>query len=384
MRLNAPARGHRRLRNLLVRTRSRRQLPDRRLLAFGYRFPSDFHIAEQRHYRLPLAMADLRTSFVLVDAAEPNTTFLRYEAFHSGRLIVVRRHAGRQFRRLFRRVPRLAERLDWLLMRRALERLSVSECSLLVAGPDPDFSPPPWLNALHLDLQDPPFSSAADRWERIAALAKRCHLITATSSALVDSLGSLGFKAHLLPNAGPGAVSTPCRENSGQVALYVGTIDDRFDVPTCSEVAALLPNITFVLAGRVNQSVADRVAPLAAQDNVQVLSTITEDHKLSLLLEADVAFIPFRVDEIGDAINPTKVYEFAAYGLPIVATATRACRELSPFVQVGTNAHELAQLIERAARCSLPVRSQTEFASANTWVDRARRLDQLLRDQCDG
>jgi hypothetical protein len=105
---------------------------------------------------------------------------------------------------------------------------------------------------------------------------------------------------------------------------------------------------------------------------------VSEREKEELLATASVGIVPFRAGPMSDGVNPTKVYEYCGYGLPVVAEASRACRELSPPVRVAETPAEFATGIDAALRSGRRSTSSIAFARANTWNHRAQRVDELL------
>lgn len=149
------------------------------------------------------------------------------------------------------------------------------------------------------------------------------------------------------------------------------------------EVTERLPHREFVIVGRVNPDQASRISSLMKRPNVEVLGVVDEETKRSCLLDAGVAPVPFKRDEIGDCINPTKVYEYASYGIPIVASATAEARQL-PMVTVAEDPASFAEAIESALTTPVPSSHDLlTFAEQNTWATRASALDRVLRDRCD-
>jgi glycosyltransferase involved in cell wall biosynthesis len=103
------------------------------------------------------------------------------------------------------------------------------------------------------------------------------------------------------------------------IVVYVGAIDYWFDFDLINYLAAQLKDISFVLIG------PDSIARQRLEDrtNIHLLGRKPYNRLPSFLSNADVGIIPFNVEkhpELVNRINPLKLYEYLACGLPVVST----------------------------------------------------------------
>lgn len=106
----------------------------------------------------------------------------------------------------------------------------------------------------------------------------------------------------------------------GPIAVYVGAFGPWFDFELLGLMAARLSFVSFVLIGPENT----RIRELATRHpNVHPLGIKPAAEVPAYLRHADAGIIPFNArehPELVNSINPLKLYEYAASGLPIVST----------------------------------------------------------------
>ncbi len=157
-------------------------------------------------------------------------------------------------------------------------------------------------------------------------------------------------------------------------ALYVGAIDDWFDVPLLAHVARALPHVSFILIGPPRIP----LEPLRALANVHVLGRRPYAEVSGYMQHADVGLIPFRITEMIRSVHPIKLYEYFACGLPVVAIAWDELEAIrSPACLCRTPDEFAAQV--QAALAHPPAREElVAFARQADWGQRFQRIMQAL------
>ncbi|MCB1996255.1 MAG: glycosyltransferase [Burkholderiaceae bacterium] len=103
------------------------------------------------------------------------------------------------------------------------------------------------------------------------------------------------------------------------VAIYVGADDHRFDAALLAHVANAVPQLRWVVVGQVGE----RSAGTLRSAGVDLLGPQPHAALPAYLQHARLGLVPFRLDSAGASlrdVNPLKVLEYAASGLPVVAT----------------------------------------------------------------
>ena len=352
-------------------------------------FPMAYLEGETRQYQLAQHLAEHRPVTFVEDHDGPGHPMSPSPRFVGrddvGRVSVLTKHDSALHRRIRRVAPAAAAVLHARALRGAMRSRGVDTFWTYTFGPFDDWSRSGPSVRTAVEINDPPFEGDADEWwRRTGVVCRRADLVTSTAAELVDELAAQGVPAELVPNAVSASLIThdprpdPSRPAT---ALYVGTVDWRFDVDLVDDVAGRLPSVDFVLAGRINGNRRDEVDKLRRRPNVTLLGAVSETDKADLLRTATLGLVPFRAGALSDGVNPTKVYEYSAYGLPVVSVASRACRELSPPVLVASGADEFVGAVQVAIDDPPDRRSLLDFATANTWGHRAERLHELLAER---
>ena len=166
----------------------------------------------------------------------------------------------------------------------------------------------------------PPEVEQVER-ELIAA----CDLVTATSEELAAVPRSLGATVEILPNAvSPGDFAglappplPPGGDADGLSGVrvgFAGALDGRIDAEALAAAAEALPGWEFRYAGRVEDS---RIRALGRLPNVTLLGEIPYPLVPAFLAGLDVGLVPYRDLPRTRAIDPVKLYEMLAVGLPV-------------------------------------------------------------------
>ena len=232
----------------------------------------------------------------------------------------------------------------------------------------------------------PPAVGAAEE-ELIAAAG----LVTATSEALAALPRRLGAPTALLPNAADPAAIAPAPHRAapsgGPAAGFAGALDGRIDGDAIAAAARALPGWRFRLAGRVEDSA---LAALAALPNVELLGEIPHRRVAAFLAGLDAGLVPYRDTPLTRAIDPVKLYEMLAAGLPVAlrrlpsegagGRGSGAAALAPPLVYPYDEPGALAATLVRARGEDSPAlhERRREAARAESWERRAADLLALL------
>jgi len=109
------------------------------------------------------------------------------------------------------------------------------------------------------------------------------------------------------------------QELSGPIAVYVGSLDKWFNYEWVLSAAKKLPKVSFVIIGPSEFN----GIKFKEQKNIYYLGAIKNKQVVPFLQWADVGLIPFNTNEFEDlikTINPIKLYEYEAAGLPVISS----------------------------------------------------------------
>src|SRR5258708_6273199 len=161
---------------------------------------------------------------------------------------------------------------------------------------------------------------------------------------------------------------------------YYGAIADWVDLNLVAEVAAMRPQYSFVLIGEVHQC---DVSALKRLPNVHLLGEKHYSLIASYLRDFDVCLLPFARNQLTQAVDPVKVYEYLSQGKPVVATPLPEVRDHhGSLVYLGDNAADfVAQIDAVVTETDTQLRAaRTAHAEANTWNHRVELLSSAVAE----
>jgi len=213
-----------------------------------------------------------------------------------------------------------------------------------------------------------------------ARLIREADLVCATAGLLAERPREVSPQVLLLPNGvdlaafpAPAAVRRP----GSPIAIgYVGALSPWFDVEAVEAAARAFPDWRFRLAGQVEDP---EVAALAGRPNLETVGEIPFADVSSFLAGLDVALVPFRDLPLTRAVDPVKLYEALAMGLPVVARRLPETeRWAEPLVYLYDDPAGFVRQLRRAVEERSPelARERRRVAEGESWD---RRADALLR-----
>jgi glycosyltransferase involved in cell wall biosynthesis len=209
-------------------------------------------------------------------------------------------------------------------------------------------------------------------------LTRAVDLVTYTTPALGGLAQSLGARRTLLlPNgvdfvrfAKPASAPVEYAGETRPIVLYVGAMAGWLHTGWLRAAARALPDHLFVLIGP-----GERERSLEGIDNVRLLGPRPHDSLPGYMQHASVGVIPFDTaaqPELVHGINPLKLYEYMAAGLPVVASRWRALETLGSPAVLADDEEGFARAISQAP--SAPFETACRFAQAFDWGPRADAL----------
>jgi teichuronic acid biosynthesis glycosyltransferase TuaH len=157
------------------------------------------------------------------------------------------------------------------------------------------------------------------------------------------------------------AVARPADVPTAPVVGYVGKLARRVDVELISEVAATMPDVTFVFIG---PALDHSVHRLRAIKNVCLLGDRSPDEIPAYLRTFDVAWIPHRVGTGETGGDPIKLYEYWAAGRQVVTTPIDGWEAWTDRAFVVRSAGDARAAIRGLLDLTVPEK--------RVWVDRSR------------
>jgi GT2 family glycosyltransferase/glycosyltransferase involved in cell wall biosynthesis len=156
---------------------------------------------------------------------------------------------------------------------------------------------------------------------------------------------------------------------------YYGALASWVDVPLLEKIVAAHPDATIALAG--GHFDVD-LSPLSRKPNVRLLGQRPYAEMPQLLWNFDVCVIPFLVNDITEATNPVKFYEYLYGGKPVVAPALTELLPYAPLAYLARGHEDFLAKLDAALRerADDPRReARRRVAEENDWAHRYEAID---------
>ena len=169
-------------------------------------------------------------------------------------------------------------------------------------------------------------------------------------------------------------------EIDSPIVGYVGGLHRWVDQELLVEAARVLPDVEFVFVGPEQCD----MSKLKAQPNIHLLGSRNYDELPRYIKCFDVGLIPYVLSEYALNVYPTKLNEYLAMGLPVVATNLPEVRkfneDFNDVVRIGDGPASFASQIQESLANNTPaqVQRRIEVASQNSWQARLEQMSILI------
>jgi len=181
-------------------------------------------------------------------------------------------------------------------------------------------------------------------------LISKADILIATSHKLFDYLKSFHRPLYLLPHgvdleffSSLPAEEHPKLRNIPRPRVgYYGLFDERSDVDLLKKVARSLPNVSFVITGPTEID----ITPLEKIRNFYFTGSVPYNELPAILAGWNICMMPYKVNELTNAIQPLKLKEYLATGKPVISTPIAEANKLARFIAIGKTPQEWTMAIE--------------------------------------
>lgn len=128
---------------------------------------------------------------------------------------------------------------------------------------------------------------------------------------------------------------------SKPIVLYVGSLDQRFDLELLIKAAQHGPDLHYMIIGpHSKENIPDDIK------NISALGSRPYEQIPAYLQHADVGILPLKLTDANHARSPMKIYEYGICGLPVVSTPLRELRNRNEdFITFAKNAQHFCKQI---------------------------------------
>jgi glycosyltransferase involved in cell wall biosynthesis len=214
-----------------------------------------------------------------------------------------------------------------------------------------------------------------------ATICKRADLVFATARRLVEKTQRFTANVCYLPNGADFHLfhipTPPLPTDLANIPepriIFVGVIGDWFDFESILHAAEALPQYNFVIIGpgEGKERVQAGLASLRCMSNIHVMGSRPFAQVPAYLAHSHIGLIPFIKNKLTDAINPIKLFEYAAAGLPVVCRNLEEVQNLASPALLYNSHQEFIEHIETAIKSREALRPIcVEFGRTNSWRSR--------------
>jgi len=227
--------------------------------------------------------------------------------------------------------------------------------------------------------------SAVTLSERL--LLDRADVVIASSQALFEAKRGLHANVHLVRHGvdvehfskalQPRMAKPPEVDVlPGPVIGFFGLLHHWIDVKLLEQLARRMHDVQFVFIGQVFGE-ANRLRPLP---NVHLLGRKPYADLPAYCAAFDVAILPFKQNDFTRFINPIKLREYLAAGLPVVSTPIPEAKLFAPEVTLASDVDSfVAACRDAIARSTLADRRRRSLTVADeTWESVVQRLGEIV------
>jgi len=211
-------------------------------------------------------------------------------------------------------------------------------------------------------------------------LKEKVDIIVYSAKTLEDYIAKYKNKAHYVPNG----VDINHFANSSKnmpddlknipkpIAIYIGAIDDWFGLDFLYEVAMQCKDISFVLIG----DPVIEISKLNKLPNFYLLGRKNYNQIPQYLNNSEVGIITFDVSHpVVDTVNPIKLYEYMACGLPVVSTSWKELELINSPALLAKSPEEFSKSLHEALESGKD-QKYLDFAKGNSWD---KRFEEIIR-----
>ncbi len=214
-------------------------------------------------------------------------------------------------------------------------------------------------------------------------------IVLNTSDRLYEAARSINPHSYLVPNgcdyeyfsqAATGSLPVPAdiAQIPGPIIGYIGVVATWVDLQLIDRLAVEYPNCSIVIVGPLYN-----VSNVPQRSNIHWLGFKAYEELAAYAQKFDVGIIPFIQSDMTESVNPIKMWEYMAAGIPVVTTAIPEASKYQDLVFASNNHDEFVFNIDRALRSETPELRYRRMALAgeNTWGHRARTIINLIEQR---
>lgn len=158
---------------------------------------------------------------------------------------------------------------------------------------------------------------------------------------------------------------------------YYGLLASWVDYELIRRCAAEYPRVSFVIMGKVTTD----ISPLHRQPNITCLDHVPYDVLPRYAEWFDLGLIPRRINRLTVAMNPMKLLEYMALGMPVVSTNLPEVKKFGDLVYVAEDDDQFVRFVGEALKDNTPEQNRRRRAQAerSSWDSVADGMSDIIQ-----
>ena len=221
-------------------------------------------------------------------------------------------------------------------------------------------------------------------------LVRRADIVLTTAEKLCDERRAINPRTYFIPHGVDVAhfsrALDPATTVAPEIAAlpkpvigFFGLLADWVDLDMIAALARARPQWSFALVGKTQTD----LRPVQGVPNVHLVGQRPYSDLPRYCRGFDVGLIPFRMNELTLRVNPLKLREYLAAGLPVVSTPLPEVVRYQGVVHIATNKEAFFREIEAAIheRTSEQDRGRVELMRSEGWEARVGEMSRLVQER---
>lgn len=236
---------------------------------------------------------------------------------------------------------------------------------------------------LIFDSVDDPSEEFSAWYPNYQQAIETADMVLASSQQLYQSALTYNSSTYLLPNACDYDFFsqdhlTPPQDlplSSGPIIGYCGAVASWCDLGLIEFLADSAPEYQLVMIGPLYN-----LSSVPQRPNIHWLGYKPYNQLPAYLSHFDVGIIPFRISRMTRAVNPIKMWEYLAAGIPVVSTDLPETRGYGDLVLVAENRESFLMAVNKAlSEKGIDKKARRrQLALQNSWESRALQLLNII------
>jgi glycosyltransferase involved in cell wall biosynthesis len=167
------------------------------------------------------------------------------------------------------------------------------------------------------------------------------------------------------------------KEISKPIVGFFGLIEEWLDQELIKKIAVDKPDWSIVLIGKINVDVAG----FKSFKNIHVLGPRNYQDLPAYCKAFDVAIIPFVINELTKNVNPIKLREYLAAGVPVVSSRLPEVEKYSEYAFIADNHQEFVKYLEKAIEndSNELKNKRREFIKKESWLAKIEEISSIIQ-----